>query len=83
VVRSSATTGFAAPQCGDAGRCGGVDDIVFAAATPGQFTNPRRRGRGHILANFTAGDEPVSQVPAQAAGIFRRPSTLGEASRPP
>jgi hypothetical protein len=36
----------------------GVEDIVFAAATPEQFPNPRRGGGGHILDSLTASNEP-------------------------
>jgi hypothetical protein len=69
-------------QSSDAGRCGRVDDIVFAAATPGELSDPCRRGAGHVLDDLTTGEEPLSQVPAEPAGVFHRPPALVEASCP-
>jgi hypothetical protein len=68
-------------QSGDPGRCGGVDDIVFASATPGKFSNPCRRGRRHGVDDLAAGGEPLSQMPPQPARVFHRPLSSLAASR--
>jgi len=62
-------------QRGDAGRRGGVDDVVLAAAAARELAHPRCRSRGDVQNHLAAGDQPLRQVPAQAASVLHRPAT--------
>jgi hypothetical protein len=59
----------------DAGCSGGIDDIVYAPATPGQFSDPRRCGRGHIPRrphHGRAAMEPNADYVAGVCTVHRR-----------
>ncbi|ANS31794.1 hypothetical protein R1CP_35940 (plasmid) [Rhodococcus opacus] len=51
---------IALAEC-DARRGGGVDPIVLAPATTGEFAHPGRRGRGLVHDRFTSADEPLGR----------------------
>jgi hypothetical protein len=70
-------------QRGNTGRGGRVDHIVLAAAAPRQLANPGRGRARHVVNLFRAGDEPLRQMPAQAAGVLHCPPPLSEPGRPP
>jgi hypothetical protein len=56
------------PRSGAALHRGGVDDVVLAAATGGEFRYPGGRGARHIVDLFAAGGLPLDKVSSQAAG---------------
>ena len=83
VVRSSATTGLASPCRAATLAAAAASMTSFLRRPPRESSRTRRgRGRGHVVDVFAARDEPLREVPAQAAGVLHRPGVLGETVRP-
>jgi hypothetical protein len=59
-------------QGGDGGRGRGIDDIVLAPSAARELPHPCRRSCGHVLDDLAARDKPLSQMPAQPAGVLHR-----------
>ena len=67
--------GVAVQSC-DAG-CGcGVDAVVLASSTAGEFMYSDGRGDGNVEHDFTDGKEPQCEVVSEAVGIFDGPASV-------
>src|SRR5664279_3365661 len=71
-----------AVQRGDAGRRRGVDHVVLPPPAAGELPHPGRRGRRHVLEALAADQQPLRQVPSQAAGVLYRPRPFRPLPRP-
>ena len=66
----------------DAGRSGGVDDVVLVPSTTGELTHPRARGGGDVVHGLSAGQQHCVEVTAEPAGGLHPPPLLEKRRRP-
>jgi hypothetical protein len=55
-----------------------VDHVVLATSTAREFSNPGSGGARHVLDAFSAGDQPLRQMPPQAARVLHCPAPVGD-----